>query len=29
MNEPGMVLACCNDGFRPVIFKLQRVETSS
>lgn len=27
MNEPGTVLACCNDGFRPVIFRLERVET--
>lgn len=26
MNEPGKVLACCNDGFRPVIFRLERVE---
>ncbi len=25
MNEPGTVLACCNDGFRPVIFRLERV----
>ena len=25
MNEPGKVLACCNDGFRPVIFRLERV----
>lgn len=26
INEPGRVLACCNDGFRPVIFQLERVE---
>jgi uncharacterized repeat protein (TIGR04076 family) len=26
MNEPGVVLACCNDGFRPVIFRLERVD---
>mgnify|MGYP006312952741 CR=1 FL=1 len=26
MREPGIVLACCNDGFRPVIFRLERVE---
>lgn len=26
MNEAGKVLACCNDGFRPVIFRLERVE---
>lgn len=25
MNEAGTVLACCNDGFRPVIFRLERV----
>ncbi|OHB56777.1 MAG: hypothetical protein A2Y12_20585 [Planctomycetes bacterium GWF2_42_9] len=24
MNEEGKVLVCCNDGFRPVIFKLER-----
>ncbi len=27
MNEPGKVLACCNDGFRPVIFRLERIES--
>ena len=26
MNERGTVLDCCNDGFRPVIFRLERVE---
>ena len=26
MNEPGKVLACCTDGFRPVVFRLERVE---
>lgn len=26
MNERGTVLACCNDGFRPVIFKLERIQ---
>ena len=26
VNEPGKVLACCNDGFRPVIFRLERIE---
>jgi uncharacterized repeat protein (TIGR04076 family) len=26
MNEKGVVLAACNDGFRPVIFKLERIE---
>jgi uncharacterized repeat protein (TIGR04076 family) len=27
MNEKGMVLAACNDGFRPVIFRLERIES--
>ena len=27
MNEKGKVLACCTDGFRPVIFRLERNET--
>ncbi len=22
-NEPGVAISCCNDGFRPVIFKLE------
>jgi len=26
VREKGMVLAACNDGFRPVIFRLERVE---
>ena|SRR6056297_2696852 len=26
IKEPGKVLACCNDGFKPVIFRLERVE---
>ena len=26
MNEPGKVLACCTDGFRPVVFRLERIE---
>ncbi|MEF8787538.1 MAG: TIGR04076 family protein [Planctomycetota bacterium] len=26
VNEDGKVLACCNDGFRPVIFLLERME---
>ena len=29
MREPGKVLAACNDGFRPVIFRLERVEEAS
>ena len=27
MNEKGKVLACCTDGFRPVVFCLERIET--
>ena len=26
MNEKGKVLACCTDGFRPVVFRLERIE---
>lgn len=26
MNEEGTVLACCTDAFRPVVFRLERVE---
>ncbi|MCE5249360.1 TIGR04076 family protein [bacterium] len=26
MNEKGKVLACCTDGFRPVVFCLERIE---
>lgn len=26
MNEEGKVLACCTDGFRPVVFRLERIE---
>lgn len=26
VREPGKVLAACNDGFRPVIFRLERIE---
>lgn len=25
VEEEGVVVACCTDGFRPVIFKLERV----
>lgn len=25
-RNPGQQLACCTDGFRPVIFKLERIE---
>ena len=26
-KEKGSILACCTDGARPVIFKLERIET--
>ena len=26
MNEKGKVLTCCTDGFRPVVFRLERIE---
>jgi uncharacterized repeat protein (TIGR04076 family) len=26
MREPGKVLVACNDGFRPVIFRIERIE---
>lgn len=26
MKEPGTVIACCTDGFRPVVFKLERIK---
>ena len=25
--KPGLFITCCTDGFRPVIFKLERLET--
>ena len=25
--KPGIFISCCTDGFRPVIFKLERLET--
>ena len=25
MHEKGTVLACCTDGFRPVVFRLERM----
>ena len=28
MEKPGTVLACCTDGFRPVVFRLERIEES-
>ncbi len=26
MNEKGKVLVCCTDGFRPVVFRIERIE---
>jgi uncharacterized repeat protein (TIGR04076 family) len=26
MKEKGVSISCCTDGFRPVIFKLERIE---
>jgi len=26
MNEHGKVLACCTDGFRPVVFRIERLD---
>jgi len=26
MKEKGVILSCCTDGCRPVIFKLERIE---
>lgn len=25
-KEPGMAVACCTDGFRPVVFKIERAD---
>ena len=25
--KPGMYVTCCTDGFRPVVFRLARIET--
>ena len=27
MQEKGTILACCTDGARPVLFKLERMES--
>jgi uncharacterized repeat protein (TIGR04076 family) len=27
MKEPGTLIACCNDGVRPVVFRLERIDT--
>ena len=26
MNEPDKYLACCTDGFRPVVFRIERLD---
>ena len=26
MKDEGVILTCCTDGFRPVIFKIERIE---
>jgi len=26
INEPGVAISCCNDGLRPVIFKIERTD---
>jgi uncharacterized repeat protein (TIGR04076 family) len=26
MMKPGVAVSCCTDGFRPVIFKIERVD---
>jgi uncharacterized repeat protein (TIGR04076 family) len=26
MRDEGTVVACCSDGFKPVVFKIERVE---
>ena len=28
-REPGVAIACCNDGFRPVVFKLEATDIPS
>lgn len=28
-KEPGVAISCCNDGFRPVIFKLEATDEDS
>lgn len=29
VKEPGVAISCCNDGFRPVIFKLEATNEES
>ena len=26
VNQEGVAIACCTDGFRPVVFKIERVD---
>jgi uncharacterized repeat protein (TIGR04076 family) len=26
VNQEGVAIACCTDGFRPVVFKIERIE---
>ena len=26
LNQKGITITCCTDGFRPVIFKIERIE---
>ncbi len=26
IKDPGLLISCCTDGLRPVIFKIERVE---
>ena len=26
IKKPGLAIACCTDGFRPVVFKVERME---
>ena len=26
VRQPGVAISCCTDGFRPVVFKVERIE---
>lgn len=28
-SQPGRTVVCCSDGYRPVIFRLQRIEAAA
>jgi len=28
VKQPGTAIACCTDGFRPVVFKIERLEAA-